>query len=469
MEDNIAQNSNSSQNLTSRSYSNAVTSFKFPSKDQAIVLTALENVKIHDYLIAIGGIIQPKNIIFASRIANNRICIYLSSTSLVEKLVNTQKFITINGTNINIRRLLTPSQRLVFSNVCPSVPNEVIDEQLSLLGLTPISPITLLRVGMPEADYGHILSFRRQVYISPIQSNKSIPDSIIISHDNIPYRIYLTIDGLNCANCRSVGHAESDCPKVNPLPPPQPINSSQMIDTILSLPNTTTTPVSSSEGTPKNSNTSPLTSNTPAEYNKVQQITTEALIHQPPPTIQSDMISFPPLPSKQSTSNATNILPMETDNSKLPTKRQLSTSPEICTDNPRQVDFQKPKPPKIPKAKRTRTDIGQILEPLKNIMNTKAPPYILNYTETCDFLVNALNSKHPDSIARNYITDTAKLKEMLTAIHKNIEDRILKGKITRLQKKLDIYSDTSTCEDSDSSQQAQENDEQKNVHSTMES
>ena len=59
----------------------------FPSKDQAIVVAAIEGIKLEDYVLAVGNIVQPKNVLFASRLANNRICIYLSSKEFVEEVV----------------------------------------------------------------------------------------------------------------------------------------------------------------------------------------------------------------------------------------------------------------------------------------------------------------------------------------------------------------------------------------------
>ncbi|XP_050507664.1 uncharacterized protein LOC126885238 [Diabrotica virgifera virgifera] len=140
-------------------YSNAVTNFNFPTKQQAVVLSSVPDIKIHEYITAIGTIVQPKNIIFASRISNNRVCIYLSNTTIVENLLHNHKSVSIQGNDIEIRRLITPASRLVISGVCPSIPNTIIEEELKKLELTAVSKITFLKVGMPESEYSHILSF----------------------------------------------------------------------------------------------------------------------------------------------------------------------------------------------------------------------------------------------------------------------------------------------------------------------
>ncbi|KAG5896292.1 hypothetical protein JTB14_008848 [Gonioctena quinquepunctata] len=74
----------------------------FPKKDQAIVMHADDNLKLFDYVKAIGDIVGPKHISFASRISNNRICIYLANPNLVDDLLKSHSSVTINNNVINI-------------------------------------------------------------------------------------------------------------------------------------------------------------------------------------------------------------------------------------------------------------------------------------------------------------------------------------------------------------------------------
>lgn len=71
-------------------------------------------------------IISPKNILFVSRISNNRFCLFLTSKLLVSSLIKKIKLITINDKVIQIHRLINPAKRIVISNVCPSIPNQKI-------------------------------------------------------------------------------------------------------------------------------------------------------------------------------------------------------------------------------------------------------------------------------------------------------------------------------------------------------
>lgn len=84
-----------------QSFANAVKSnnskLKFPEREQAIVLDAIEGTqKIDYYILGVGKLIGPQNIIFASRVSNNRVCLYLSSKELVDSFINTHEGININ-------------------------------------------------------------------------------------------------------------------------------------------------------------------------------------------------------------------------------------------------------------------------------------------------------------------------------------------------------------------------------------
>ncbi|KAG5865942.1 hypothetical protein JTB14_026729 [Gonioctena quinquepunctata] len=139
----------------------------FPKKDQAIVMHADDNLKLFDYVKAIGGIVGPKHISFASRISNNRICIYLSNPNLVDDLSKSHPSVTKNNNVINIRRLVFPTKRIIISNIPPYISYDLAENAINNLGSQLTSPVSFLRAGIPGDEYSHILSFRRRVYVLP--------------------------------------------------------------------------------------------------------------------------------------------------------------------------------------------------------------------------------------------------------------------------------------------------------------
>lgn len=74
---------------------------QFPKKDQAIIFD-IENEKIQlkDYIIEIGKIIKPENIIFVSKISKKRMCIFLSTKDLANKLIQNNENQVVQGQNI---------------------------------------------------------------------------------------------------------------------------------------------------------------------------------------------------------------------------------------------------------------------------------------------------------------------------------------------------------------------------------
>jgi hypothetical protein len=168
------------------------TSAQFPTKEQAIVFNAIEGLKLDDYVVAIGNIVTPRNVLFASRISNSRICMYLSSKDLVEKTVSEHGVIVISGKEITVRRLLNPAKRIILSNVCPCIHHSVIENLVKTLGFVTVTPMSFLRAGIHREEYNHVLSFRRQIFVQP-NNSIDLPSSMVLKFEETNYRIYRVI------------------------------------------------------------------------------------------------------------------------------------------------------------------------------------------------------------------------------------------------------------------------------------
>ena len=135
---------------------------------------------------AIANIISLKNIIFISRISKDRLYIFLSNKIWVDELINNHETIYINDKPIKIRRYHNPNKRIILSNVCPTILDEIILQALYLINIIHVSSITNLGARIYEAGFEHILSFRRQMYIIPDDFDK-LPSSVVITHKNKNY------------------------------------------------------------------------------------------------------------------------------------------------------------------------------------------------------------------------------------------------------------------------------------------
>lgn len=197
---------------THPSYATVTQNTLFPKKDQAVVIDAIENAPIKDYAQALGKIIDPSHIRFLSRISNNRICVYVSTKEIANDIIDNKKFLTIQTQKLPIRPLINRNKRIIISNVCPIIPHTEIEKKLQELQIKPMSSVSFLRAGINETGFNHILSFRRQVYVSP-EDFYRLPDKISIDYDDTTYWIYFSSDTMTCFVCKKDGHVASKCPE----------------------------------------------------------------------------------------------------------------------------------------------------------------------------------------------------------------------------------------------------------------
>uniref|UniRef100_A0A6P7FT55 Uncharacterized protein LOC114330876 n=1 Tax=Diabrotica virgifera virgifera TaxID=50390 RepID=A0A6P7FT55_DIAVI len=133
----------------------------------------------------------------------------IKGKQLVEDFMTNRGYIEIQGEIVRSRKLITPAGRIVPSNVSFSIPHEILINELQNIGLVPASPMTFLKISATLPEYNHILSFRRQIYISP--HNLTLPESSLLEFDNTYHRIFISQDGLVCYNCQKPGHKASQC------------------------------------------------------------------------------------------------------------------------------------------------------------------------------------------------------------------------------------------------------------------
>nr|CAI5854048.1 unnamed protein product [Callosobruchus analis] len=396
--------------------------FKHPSKEQAVVFNAIDGVRIQDYLLNLGPLVDPKHILFCSRISNGRICVYLSSKNVVDLFMEQHGEITIQSETVKARRLVTPTDRLVISNVCPRIPHNILKDSLLQLGLQLVSPITFLRIGATVPEYSHILSFRRQVYVAVTDS--SIPESLEITHDNLKYRVFLSLDSQRCFKCKLPGHIASQCPKASLPSSTNPVQ--QTVQQVQASQPATPTDKNQTQTNPTITPTIPST--------------------QPEPVVQLSNIHH----SRQQTRTVIE------DNStcKRGISEILSPTAESAADNSTTPTF---KAPQNTKTKKLKTDSpsshisDEHMKPVREFMESKASYLELN----CDQLKSLLENTHGVQdilgIVNEYTTDIKSLIETLLLVYPHITDRTLKNRCTRLRKKLEHLENNTTDSLSDTS------------------
>ncbi|KAG5898241.1 hypothetical protein JTB14_029620 [Gonioctena quinquepunctata] len=360
----------------------------FPKKDQAIVMHADDNLKLFDYVKTIGDIVGPKHIAFASRISNNRICIYLANPNLVDDLLKSHPSVTINNNVINIRRLVSPTKRIIISNIPPYISHDLAENAIKNLGLQLTSPVSFLRAGIPGDEYSHILSFRRQVYVLPPSDDFELQTSLIIPFDGNENRIFLSTDKMECFICKQPGHIASKCPNpptINLLS--QPTLSEQIAQVF------STNLIESNEVTP---NEDPQINQPPAVLTPTQKRGHSQLSD---PSENSSLLT--------ETGNNNDVMP-----------------PPISSPLP-----------KANKKKRKKTPNAFIL-PIENLY---------------DFLENTFGNSDPYMEARKHTDDINGLVSNLNLIYPDLTDRSIKNRITRITNKIKkkLKPDAEETENSD--------------------
>lgn len=182
----------------------------FPVKEQGILLPALSGVSVETYVNKLSEIIQPENIIFAQKIKNNRISIYLKTKDDVDNLIKNNQTLNIENETITIRRLINPAKRIIISGGAPIVPHISIEKELLRYQIQLTTGITFLKAGYKKTGLQHIHSFSRHFYAN-LPEDFELPPSILVSHEKETYCFYLT-NSESCYKCRREGHQVKDCP-----------------------------------------------------------------------------------------------------------------------------------------------------------------------------------------------------------------------------------------------------------------
>lgn len=406
-----------------------------PKRDQGLILDCVDGLNLTDYTCAIGEIIQPKNILYASRISNNRVCLYLTSKALVDSITE-NKSIQIGEAETTIRPLVSKQKRVVFSNVAPPIPNYLLEDALEKLDIKRTSSIFTLKANISKEGYEHILSSRRQAFIEPEDEIK-LPELLKITYEDVTYFIYPTTDVLKCFTCKMEGHIAKNCP-----------TSKKHQETIDNTSN-------SSNNTTSENSTAPNIS--PLIDNSVSAITTDSNsskfqeVNKHRPTVGNESLN---------TSNISCMPP--------PTKRAHSSSNSSCSYNLQEekINTMKTYETRTKKSNKrlktiSREDVSKQIEPIRILFTDSKNKYPLNFESTCEFLFISYNNSNILEDAAKFTTDIEGLLTMLTDIHDNSEIRNLKSRINRIIKRLknnpaiasqemnDLSDDTSSIDDSD--------------------
>lgn len=400
---------------------------------QAIVFAALEDFKLPAYIKALGQIIGPNKIIYASKISNNRICIYLDNEESVKSFLEQHNGqIQIQNQTIKARKLIQPSKRLIISNVFPDISNDCLQEALNFLGIKTLSKVTEIKVSIDDNAY-KVFSFRRQVYVS--EDTKDIPSSIQINIDDETFRVFLTLDGIQCFICKQPGHVSSQCK--NQIT--NQTNSEQLDDPNISL---------------YEENSCDEFSTDEDTFQNVQQThhPNDIIIntHNDPESIND----FPPLPqtsapnkrplSISSNSDATSInnptipqIALTSKKTSKTTHRNKKKKPEKISETDSNAETSEIETNDETNAVKIQTiPFEKILENVKQYFNPESNNGGIGFSQITCFLEETRNSLNPRDAANKMNLNVDELVTVIKLIHPNLPTSSAKYRFTKIAKAL---------------------------------
>lgn len=440
-------------NLPKASFANIVSGQKenpkpMISKDLAIIFDSFEDLSIFDYINGLEKEIPISEIIFASRITQNRVCFYLSSVEWVDKIVDDVGGIYVGSRFISVRRLLRRTEKIILSNVSPVLPNIVIIQAMESFTKI-VSPMTYLGISK-DPKLAHIKSFRRQIFIE--KQRATIPNSFLVSFDGEEHRIFINCSETQnkCFKCNSDQHFSKNCPsqlqkRLKNISLEEKPNESQtpalQTDNELRQTSHPSDEPEAHEKTPELINSQLLsTKDEQKERGKPEETDTV----NPFSSSDHESSGIDPIPETPSiTKNSSSITALQTE----PKRKRNKTPPS--TDQPRS------KEPKREKMK-TMEETAKLEKAVKKVLRDS--DYVtLSESDVLSILSDTKNSKKPLEIVSYYIAESGYKNFAKFLVETSTLDlpRSLKNRLNRLANTLrenvdlsssdnEMFSDNST-------------------------
>lgn len=414
-------------------------------REYAIIVPTIKGIKQKQYIEALAELINPVHIKYASRISGNRFCFHLGSKDQVDLLLASHSYMKVGDNTIPIKRLVDPGKRIIISNICPSVPQTVLELEIQKLGIRLLSPITFMPIGYKEKSLSHIMTFRRQVFIAAEDVGK-LSNSLTFPYQGVSNRIYLAEDILVCYICKKPGHFAANC-----LQREMPEGGNSIAIGKTHLPtafgptsNILTTPVSIDtliiKPIPENDQTSSngqatidegLDTVLPNRPNDEKTLTHGFTIERSPQNDdqnqQQNNVNIVPLSKVPKTK--TNI-PLNNRGSK---KQQCLQAGTAATSN-----GQKNKEDSNCKTQKNKYPSTYILEPIRNKITQKKRTYPLTFEKLCLLLdmTQGENQVNANDIVIQFTNDVNGLKQLLSDVRDLTTHRGIKMRISKLIKYL---------------------------------
>lgn len=182
---------------------------ELPDRNAAVVCEAVEGFTLDDHLRALLPLVGARDILYASKISNKRVCVYLKQPWMADKVANSPPLF-YKGSTISYRKYVSGALRIFLSNVQPDIPARALYNVLSRFG-NVVGRIKRLKAACHDPEFGHVQGFRRLANLV-VENPGVLPLSVPLTHHGTTYNIFLNLEDITCTACMQSGHHFSHCP-----------------------------------------------------------------------------------------------------------------------------------------------------------------------------------------------------------------------------------------------------------------
>lgn len=352
----------------------------FPKKDQAVVLPSHPEITTEEYIKAISQLISPKNIIYAQKINNNRMCLFLKSKAIVESLIETTNSINIKEYSLPIRKLINPATRIIITGGSPIIPHIIIEKALIEHKIKLATGVTFMRTSIKTPEFTHIQSFNRQFFAN-IPEGDIIPETLTVTFEEETYRLFLNVSG-TCYKCKQIGHVVKECP--------------------LNIRNEAQVPAQLVEETTEDNIIIPDTQE--SEEMIVENTGINITIPETQPDIET--------------------VPVNRVVEKLVTKRIVTTS----SSSQSEAETSK----KQNKKQKTSIPIEEMLSPLKPSIENNPNDFVLTYENLKKYITESKGCRNIRELTQKYTNDVNLMIDMLRKLYPELKQSSIKSRFTKI-------------------------------------
>lgn len=399
----------------------------FPGKDTAVLFPSIDGFTVEAYTRAAAALVGPRNVIAASRISHGRLCMYLATKAVVDEFLADHGGITVTDVFVPARRLQTPAERLVLSNVAPCIPHAVLEAEVARL-YAVVSPMTFVSLGIRDPTLSHVISFRRQVYVVRNEQDV-VPDSFLVNFDGESYRIFASFDDVRCFRCKSHGHLSRRCPTIRTDAPPAAV-AQDFPPLITSPQRTPATPAPTPLSAPLTP--TPAAPTPPPATPHAEAPSTDAV---PDPPSDAAAVASPPdqCPELMDTSVGSPSAPPDGGRSGSPDRKKMRPDVETPVADAAVASLPPPTPISTPSP--APDNFETLFAPIQVFLAQNTDRFDLPFSDFLRFLRSVRRSGKPYDVARTFTDDVPSLIDLLTLSLPHLlssGERALKARVARL-------------------------------------